>query len=494
MLKRDAILRTNKEWIESLECKLRNEGTKITHGPRRDMAEAVLAKTIVEVRRGLVHGPFTKQEMDERFGEGEWRPMARFPVKQKESVRAVDDANASRSNEAASVPETIYLPSSSFPAEVAIMLFRIADELGIPFDDLALGLALDDIDAAYRRIPTSQPEYTGVALWNPTEACVQYFVVLGHNFGLVPAVTNFCRIPALQTAFARRFFAIAMAAYIDDNMIVDLVSGKDSAQESVVGQYGAIGIPLAPEKRKRLAQRQVELGVVCDLSNANTDGVVSLSPTEGRKEAILQDLRAARDKNYMSSGEAQRMSGRLGFLLSTAFKRVGRAATQPLIQRAHIDVETGFSESMEHMLEFFEVLFPLIPPKIINVFPVRTQAAQTKPLIMYTDACFSREYAGLGAVLIMPSGRVLFAALECPKWIRERLNSDAVTVIAQLELIAVVLANVTFSCYLTDQRVIYFEDNTVALCAMIHGYAKRADMARVANMYHLQNFFLRVDA
>ena len=47
---------------------------------------------------------------------------------------------------------------------------------------------------------------------------------------------------------------------------------------------------------------------------------------------------------------------------------------------------------------------------------------------------------------------------------------------------------------MTDQRVIYFEDNTVALSAMIHGYAKRADMARVSNMYHLQNFFLRVDA
>ena len=66
--------------------------------------------------------------------------------------------------------------------------------------------------------------------------------------------------------------------------------------------------------------------------------------------------------------------------------------------------------------------------------------------------------------------------------------------IAQLELIAVVLANLTFSRYLIDQRVIYFEDNTVALSAMIHGYAKRVDMARVSNMYHLQNFFLRVDA
>ena len=92
--------------------------------------------------------------------------LRRFPVLQKGKVRAVDDACASRSNEASMVPETITLPSSDFPAAVAILLFRIAAEMGIPFHELALGLSLDDIDAAYRRVATAQPQFTVVTLWN----------------------------------------------------------------------------------------------------------------------------------------------------------------------------------------------------------------------------------------------------------------------------------------------------------------------------------------
>ena len=202
-------------------------------------------------------------------------------------------------------------------------------------------------------------------------------------------------------------------------------------------------------------------------------------------------MRDARDNDYMSPAEASRIKGKVGFLLTTTYKRVGRAATQPLVQRTFQDKDMHFSSPMSHMLEFFEVLFPLVPPKLIDVFPCRAQSGR-KPLIMYTDACFSDEFSGLGAVLILPTGR--FAALECPRWIRKRLNRNAKTVINQLELLAVILANLTFYEWLIDERVIYFEDNTCALSAMINGYASKEDMARLTNMYHLQNFFMNVDA
>ena len=66
--------------------------------------------------------------------------------------------------------------------------------------------------------------------------------------------------------------------------------------------------------------------------------------------------------------------------------------------------------------------------------------------------------------------------------------------ICQLELFAVVLANLTFRELLSGQQVIYFEDNTPALSSLIHGYSSKEDMAHLANMYHLLNFAMEVDA
>ena len=40
----------------------------------------------------------------------------------------------------------------------------------------------------------------------------------------------------------------------------------------------------------------------------------------------------------------------------------------------------------------------------------------------------------------------------------------------------------------------YFIDNTVALSAFIHGYAKKRDMARLTNAFHLQLAGLRSSA
>jgi hypothetical protein len=60
---------------------------------------------------------------------------------------------------------------------------------------------LEDLFAAYRRAPTSQPQFTLVALcWRPDPKLdaggeVVYIEVPGHNFGLLAAVVNFNRAP-----------------------------------------------------------------------------------------------------------------------------------------------------------------------------------------------------------------------------------------------------------------------------------------------------------
>ena len=88
----------------------------------------------------------------------------------------------------------------------------------------------------------------------------------------------------------------------------------------------------------------------------------------------------------------------------------------------------------------------------------------------------------------------MFASAICPEWIRNTFVHSYKHMICQLELLAVITANLTFRSFLTGQRVLYFEDNTAALSALVHGYSGKEDMARLANMYHLLNFDMRVNA
>ena len=48
---------------------------------------AVWERTLAEVEEGLMHGPFTRAQIDTAYGAGAWRAMRRFGVLQKGKVR-----------------------------------------------------------------------------------------------------------------------------------------------------------------------------------------------------------------------------------------------------------------------------------------------------------------------------------------------------------------------------------------------------------------------
>ena len=61
-----------------------------------------------------------------------------------------------------------------------------------------------DLKAAYRHVPTSQPQYTCVAVIDTDADDVRICEVPGHNFGLASAVVNFNRYPEVAIAASRR--------------------------------------------------------------------------------------------------------------------------------------------------------------------------------------------------------------------------------------------------------------------------------------------------
>jgi len=102
---------------------------------------------------------------------------------------------------------------------------------------------------------------------------------------------------------------------------------------------------------------------------------ISFKPTLQRRNEIIAALKECQIRKQMRPREASAFLGRLNFLLSTSYTSVGRAATQPLVDRASNRHEGNgpsranknwWTHSMTHMLNFFEQLFAHLPPLFLT--------------------------------------------------------------------------------------------------------------------------------
>jgi hypothetical protein len=142
------------------------------------------------------------------------------------------------------------------------------------------------------------------------------------------------------------------------------------------------------------------------------------------------------------------------------------------------------------MLEFYEALLPSLPPLTIPIYD-DGQA----PVIIYTDASFHREeddtpVSHLGYQVIDPGNADWDTAiLHCDRAMTlpelYSLSHDKKTLIMQAEIAGATWVYYSNADRLRGRRVIHFIDNTGALSAMIYGYARKLDCARMINSFHL---------
>ena len=494
---------------------------------------AVSAKTATEVSKGVVVGPYSSPDaihsaMARLFphlprASVYPRVMPRFGITQKGSIRAIDDGRSNGANAATLMFETVSTPSFFFPAIVARAFAVVALSLGIPF--LALVVAMADLAMAYRTVPTSQPWYTAIGFFNPTSRppAPEYYWLPGHNFGLASAVVNFNRYPEFIVIALRALFALIVDHYYDDFILPDLEAGLRSSLDvledfilmcgngSRRAEFQPVRSPeLDPKKTKEPLRSNVVLGVTADLSSASsTPPSVRFRAESERIQSVLAAFRAAYARGTLRPHEASSLRGKLFFVLSSAFGMVGRAATLPLVQRQYRD-SRPFSflpgSELHHSLLFFEALLPSLPPLHVPLLQSRR-----RPLLVYTDASFStkRARAGdhsrecrdphahlvgfLGAVVYDPDTGVVHVAEGKPNWavLLASWRDDFKTYIAELEMLAAISVYTTFPSLFSGRSATHYVDNTVALSALVHGYAGKPELAKSVNIFYLQTVALR---
>jgi len=155
-------------------------------------------------------------------------------------------------------------------------------------------------------------------------------------------------------------------------------------------------VRLDAKKRKHTDSTKVALGVYADLSAAASGRRFIFKPTSGRTEFILDTLQKVKKDNYLAPRVAATLLGKLYFLLITgAYFSCGRAATQPLVQRASqlsASRASGkgafpFTGAMELMLQFFIALFRDLLPLVIHL-----GKHLRKKVLAYTDTYFGKNH------------------------------------------------------------------------------------------------------
>jgi hypothetical protein len=168
-------------------------------------------------------------------------------------------------------------------------------------------------------------------------------------------------------------------------------------------------------------------------------------------------------------------------MFTHSFGRVGRAATQPLVQREHFETEDTLTPAIHHAIDFFEALLPVMPPLAVSI-----RSAIHSPLIVYSDAASFDIAPGIThselAFLIIdpddPDDVPVWSYSIMPQAYYKLFDSNLHKYINIAESTA--LAAALFSCpdKFKDRSFIHFVDNTFALSLFVHGYANRPDCAR----------------
>ena len=504
----------------------RLERRRTATGELREADIAVAKKTQKEKDKGLIVGPYLSvgalhdaiARLFPHLPRAEMYPrvMDRFGVVQHGETRAIDNGRSNGANRASRLVETVTTPHFYFPAVVARAVYVAAQALGLRVMP-GLTICLMDLSAAYRTIPAAQPWYTAFAFFNPLRRvpAPEYYWLPGHNFGLGSAVVNFNRYPEFITSMGRSLFALQLEHFYDDFLIVDSVGGGETARLSVdalvamlgPGEPWSPGTPIKspaidPSKTKPTASTHTVLGVVADLAPLRgPTPFVWFHVDHERARDVLAEFREAFERGQMLPHLAARVRGRLFFLLCAAYANVGRAATLPLVQRQYRDTAFGFEPDSElhSCLLFFEALVPVLPGLAISVIP-----DTRRPLLVYTDASFYTKRkrrrsdggecpadhwkslrGGLGAVVIDPETSEAWFAAADPPWalLASSWQSDRKTYIAELETLAAISVYSTYPNLFVGRKVNHFIDNTVAQSALVHGYAKKPDLAKSVNVF-----------
>jgi len=438
---------------------------------QKSLAEETWQKVIADIDKGrasqpmdLDSFPIDRALLVDTFGLYECHGDAT-----ENTVRVINNFKDNLVNSYAFMPEK--LKYDSFP-ELKEASSHLRRETHRP---LKMGKA--DFKSAFKTLPPSaDQEWLCFALvWNPHLQKLQVIQLFTQAFGSLGGVVAWYRTAKLLQKVMLELFDIVVFAYVDDFFWVmpDMPNVEQDASKYVLEVFkevvtGLLGWDLDPKKEAtgadiQLLGLQVRMDKECSHWRLN----------DQKAELWANELQAAIDSDRLSPSQASKFCGRLAFLNSNVFNRLGRALLRPLIWRQQCKYGSmRLTRRLAHSLRWY---IAVLRRGLCRQVPFARELPD-KRVILYSDAEGNGNVASVaikGAIKIYMKGRV-------PTRVRRMLKVRK-TNITGYELLIAVAAVVSFAPELLHDAVIeHYIDNKPAMSCIVKGFSKQEDLSDIA--------------
>ena len=390
--------------------------------------------------------------------------------------------------------ETIHCVGADLPAAIAREFAK--------WDATECWLGTDDVEAAYRRVLNSMPQYTVVALWDPDVGEVRYFPMPGFPFGLKSAVVAFNRVEEFLIEISRVLMLVACGHYYDDAVTVEPRFAGRSGQRAVWMVHAVVGIPFADKKHEKMRGANPFLGIVSDFSCK--PGFVVMRVKESRRKKLLEVLDAVLTSGELTGAQAASLRGKLYFTSLTAFGGVGRAPLQALAKRQYSDGDDKrLDDDLRRAVVAMQALLARLPPRTIPL----VDSDRSECIYIWSDAMWEPVRGDKGEALqifdevsgesyYIAKATLAFAVYRpwAKKWthsyrdvgvdILRQLTPGKKTYIGQLEgLAAAAVVHTLPEEWLAGRDGYMWIDNMGAKYSLQKGSARKEDSARIVDSF-----------
>ena len=179
----------------------------------------------------------------------------------------------------------------------------------------------------------------------------------------------------------RSLLLIPAIHYVDDLGSVDPAASSDSSFRSFDCFCEILGYRLKVSKRHPPDTLQKLQGVIVRIQ----DQGVTVEPSASRVSKLCRTLREALLQDRLTSDEAARLAGKLGFLSTSLWGQLGKSLTRPIYGRSQgpkggrVELNSGLRASMECLLALLATPIPRSIPFARSGTPVG---------VLYADAFF----------------------------------------------------------------------------------------------------------
>ena len=465
---------------------------KVRSADLDDDAQLLWDKTMQEVSEGLLEGPLTVQQVEERYG-GAWIPVRRFGVWQsssgKQKLRPIDDYSENKVNLAFGYADKIDLRAlDQLVCSVRLWMQQVlADgKVAIELSDGSclrgsihpcwrseegrlLELATLDLRAAYKQFPLSPKSraLSVLVLKNPVSKEVACFEAKALPFGGTASVVHFNRAARLLWAIGQHLH-VCWLNFFDDYPILTPRVLAGSTKQTLKALVDLLGFDCSWEKWQDFSTRATMLGVEVDLSDVASVGV-RIRNKEGRAGQVVSTVEELLRKESMPARELLSVMGRIQFADAQVMGRTGRLALAEIRRwsRNHVDRVTVGRE----LMEAFGVLTDRLSSGTPRVVPCELPK---QPVLVFTDGASEDALHTVGGILIRPGCDARFFACHVPSELVKAWEGSLKHLIGPVETYAALVARAVWHQFLSGQTYLHFIDNVGSQDSYVKGTSTSA--------------------